>query len=170
MSITTITKDEINYNNVLHQLDALPHSGTVFMWSGNTAPTGALLCDGQSLNKNTYSELFYVIGYRYGGSGDNFNIPNFTNRYLFGQNSMQNNNSALTGNWEIQDFSHTHKVDISDLSRSVSDGAGVETSGEKTGKTYNSGATTSFTVSVNTPDLKIAYKPYYTLCNYIIYY
>jgi microcystin-dependent protein len=37
---------------------------------------GWLKCDGRSLNKNTYSNLFAVIGYSFGGSGDNFNLPN----------------------------------------------------------------------------------------------
>ena len=35
-----------------------------------------MYCDGRSLNRYTYSELFSKIGYHYGGSGDWFNLPN----------------------------------------------------------------------------------------------
>lgn len=38
-------------------------------------PRRALYCDGSTLNRYTYSELFAVIGYNHGGSGDSFQIP-----------------------------------------------------------------------------------------------
>lgn len=37
---------------------------------------GWLLCDGRSLVVNDYLFLFNVIGYSFGGSGANFNLPN----------------------------------------------------------------------------------------------
>ena len=37
------------------------------------------LCNGQSLSTTAYPELFALIGYNYGGSGESFNIPNFNN-------------------------------------------------------------------------------------------
>lgn len=37
---------------------------------------GWLRCDGRSLSKTEYGILFNVIGYTFGGSGDNFNLPN----------------------------------------------------------------------------------------------
>ena len=43
----------------------------------NTIPDGFMVCDGRSLKKSEYPELFAVIGYTYGGSGENFNIPVF---------------------------------------------------------------------------------------------
>ena len=43
----------------------------------NTVPDGFMVCDGRSLTKTDYPELFAVIGYTYGGSGENFNIPVF---------------------------------------------------------------------------------------------
>jgi microcystin-dependent protein len=43
---------------------------------------GWLKCDGRSLNINTYSKLFAVIGYSFGGSGDNFNLPSPAGRVL----------------------------------------------------------------------------------------
>ncbi len=45
--------------------------------SQKTIPAGFLLADGRSIKKSEYTELFDVIGYTYGGSGQNFNLPNF---------------------------------------------------------------------------------------------
>jgi hypothetical protein len=52
------------------------------MWGGTNAniPSGWALCNGASLSTTTYSTLFGVIGYRYGGSGANFTLPDFTSR------------------------------------------------------------------------------------------
>lgn len=36
---------------------------------------GWLLCDGRALSVATYNLLFQIIGYSFGGSGDNFNLP-----------------------------------------------------------------------------------------------
>jgi microcystin-dependent protein len=36
------------------------------------------ICNGSSKNIITDSKLFTVIGYTYGGSGANFNLPNLT--------------------------------------------------------------------------------------------
>lgn len=41
-------------------------------------------CDGRTMNKNTNPELFAKIGYTYGGSGDNFNLPNFNDIFARG--------------------------------------------------------------------------------------
>lgn len=51
--------------------------GTVEMFAGATTPMGYLFCKGQSLSTTSYAALFAVIGYRYGGSGNNFNLPDF---------------------------------------------------------------------------------------------
>lgn len=52
--------------------------GSYLLWSSQSVtPAGFLTCDGRSLKKSEYAELFAVIGYTYGGSGENFNIPDF---------------------------------------------------------------------------------------------
>jgi microcystin-dependent protein len=58
--------------------------GAVTMFVGTTAPTNWLLCQGQSLSTTTYAGLFAVIGYAFGGSGANFNLPDLLNRYPIG--------------------------------------------------------------------------------------
>ena len=61
--------------------------------SSSNAPIGWLLCNGQSVSTSAYSELSTVIGYTYGGSGSNFNVPNFINKTIYG---VQNSPSTAT--------------------------------------------------------------------------
>ena len=60
-------------------------TGTVMMYASNSIPTTQtisgindfLLCDGSSFSTSTYSVLFGIIGTTFGGSGGNFNVPDF---------------------------------------------------------------------------------------------
>lgn len=60
---------------------SVPVGGSI-TWYGpeNTIPSDWMREDGRSLNKREYPDLFNVIGYTYGGSGDNFNIPDSRGR------------------------------------------------------------------------------------------
>lgn len=40
------------------------------------APKDWMLCNGASLVATQFQALFSLIGYQYGGSGTNFNLPN----------------------------------------------------------------------------------------------
>jgi microcystin-dependent protein len=60
-------------------------SGVISQFAGSTAPTGYLLCQGQSISTTTYSNLFAAIGYTYGGSGSSFIVPNLQNRIPVGK-------------------------------------------------------------------------------------
>ena len=51
-------------------------------YSLRTEKTGWLLCDGASYSTTDYPELFAVIGYTFGGSEDNFNVPNYKGKFL----------------------------------------------------------------------------------------
>jgi microcystin-dependent protein len=55
---------------------ANPFVGEIRIFAGSFAPEGWYFCTGQSLNTTQYATLFAVIGYQYGGSGQNFNLPN----------------------------------------------------------------------------------------------
>lgn len=63
--------------------------GIISMYSGTTAPTGWLICDGSAISRTTYATLFGVIGTTY-GSGDGsttFNLPNLKGKVPVGLNS-----------------------------------------------------------------------------------
>lgn len=63
-------------------------TGMLMPYAGATAPTGWLLCYGQSLDKDVEADLFAVIGYTYGGSGQNFNVPDLRGRVVAGKDDM----------------------------------------------------------------------------------
>ena len=50
-------------------------AGIILPFGGPAAPTGSLLCDGASYDTTLQNRLFTAIGYRYGGAGSNFNVP-----------------------------------------------------------------------------------------------
>lgn len=58
--------------------------GMIFPFGGAVAPEGYLLCDGTSYLAADYPELFAQIGYYFGGSGANFNVPDLINRVAVG--------------------------------------------------------------------------------------
>ena len=60
--------------------------GEIYMFGGSTPPAGFLLCDGSSISRATYSDLFDVIGVSYGhGDGSTtFNIPELQGRVIIG--------------------------------------------------------------------------------------
>jgi microcystin-dependent protein len=58
--------------------------GSGALWFTATPPTNWLICDGSSLDTTTYAKLFAVIGYGYGGSGANFNLPPLLNAFPLG--------------------------------------------------------------------------------------
>ncbi|WP_170000604.1 phage tail protein [Campylobacter sp. RM9328] len=81
--------------------------GSYLLWSSeSTTPAGFLVCDGRSLNKIEYPELFNVIGYTYGGSEESFNIPNFSDGKFF--RSVGGNANALGVVQEDELKSHSH--------------------------------------------------------------
>lgn len=62
--------------------------GMIVDFAGTTAPTGWLLCYGQSVTTASYPELFQIIGYTYGGAGANFTIPDYRGRVGAGKDNM----------------------------------------------------------------------------------
>lgn len=65
-------------------------TGSVFAWLIDAAPTGYLLCYGQTVSRTTYSTLYALIGDTY-GAGDGtttFNLPDMRGRVLVGQDDM----------------------------------------------------------------------------------
>lgn len=59
-------------------------TGDIIIRPVSTVPTGYLECDGSSLDTTTYATLYAVLGYTYGGSGSNFNIPDYRGEFLRG--------------------------------------------------------------------------------------
>jgi microcystin-dependent protein len=170
---TLVEKDKITYNRKLIQQQKLPRIGSVVMWAGVSPPDGAKLCDGSQYNKATYPELFKVIGNMYGGTDPLFNVPDFRNVYLFGSSSPIQCSSTLYGSWAIQNFSHFHMLDVTNIRYISSEANTIEPPDSSTSNAYHFNGVADIGMTVKSyPDpavTKESYRPNYTLCNYIIY-
>ena len=72
--------------------------GEMRMYGGYTAPTGWLLCDGSSLYKNDYPDLYTAIGTTYGGNGNpNFNLPDLRGIFPRGAGNQTINSITYNG-------------------------------------------------------------------------
>jgi microcystin-dependent protein len=67
-------------------LGAVPIGG-IIPFAGSTAPNGWLICDGSSILKADYPELYSTLGNSYGSSSLNFNIPDLRQRIPLGYDS-----------------------------------------------------------------------------------
>lgn len=64
-------------------------TGEIKYFAFNTAPDGYLVCNGAEISRETYADLFSVIGTTF-GSGDGsttFNLPDLRDRYIIGANT-----------------------------------------------------------------------------------
>jgi len=95
--------------------------GGVIMWVGTTAniPTGYAVANGASLSTSTYASLFNIIGYRYGGSGGSFLLPDFTGRVPEGITGAPTVPGTATTNAASAVDAHTHSVNSSFTAGSV---------------------------------------------------
>jgi hypothetical protein len=75
-------------NFVYNSAGIIPVGSIMPFISSANAPTGWLLCNGQSVLGTAYSELSAVIGTSFGGDGTSFNVPNLINKTLYGVNNL----------------------------------------------------------------------------------
>ncbi len=67
-------------------------AGTILAWGTDTVPDGYIECDGSSLSRTDYADLFAIIGTSYGFLNDGvFNVPDFRGEFLRGWSHGSNN-------------------------------------------------------------------------------
>lgn len=78
-ALEQLIKEWANQQIEISLLNAIP-TGSCFVWSASTPPSGFLICDGSVISRTTYSKLFTTIGVAFGaGDGSTtFNLPNCT--------------------------------------------------------------------------------------------
>jgi len=64
--------------------------GEIIISTTSNVPPHYLPCNGTLYSTTTYSRLFSLIGYNYGGSNGMFATPNFVSRFPIGANGFQN--------------------------------------------------------------------------------
>jgi microcystin-dependent protein len=96
--------------------DIVP-AGTIHLFAGETAPAGFLLCQGQTVSRNTFPRLFAAIGTNYGaGNGSTtFGIPDMQERVPVGRaasgtfSTLNNRGGAETHTLTVAEMAtHTH--------------------------------------------------------------
>jgi microcystin-dependent protein len=91
-------------------------SGAMAMWPTAAAPTGWLLCQGQSVLRTDYPALFTAIGVAYGSvDGTHFTLPDMRQRFPLGV-AAAGTGSTLAGTGGGID--HTHTVPAQDMNPS----------------------------------------------------
>ncbi len=105
--------------------------GEIRMFGFNFAPSGWMLCNGQTLAISQYAALFSLIGTSYGGNGTStFQLPNLQSRvpvhqgtgaglstYVIGETTGTENVTLLYNNMPV----HTHTVNAVTGSAGASD-------------------------------------------------
>lgn len=74
-------------NDNADSLDVVMPIGSIITYAGNTSPNNWLICDGSAISRNTYNDLFSVIGTTF-GSGDGsttFNLPDLQGKVVVGK-------------------------------------------------------------------------------------
>ena len=85
---SSITLMNIDSHLYVNGLNIIP-TGSIMCFSGANVPQGWLLCNGQSISRTEYYNLFNTIGIIYGqGNGSStFDLPNLQDRFPMGKGS-----------------------------------------------------------------------------------
>ena len=94
----------------------IPGIGTIMYFTADTEPANSywVECNGRSLGTTAWPQLFAAIGYRYGGSGGLFNIPDLRGEFIRGWDHGRGvDPGPIARNWvgqiQTDEFrSHTH--------------------------------------------------------------
>ena len=128
--------------------------GEIILFGGSDEPQDWLFCDGRAISRQTFEELFAVIGTTFGaGDGSTtFNIPDFKGRAPIGAGQGTGLTARTLGTQNIGAETHTLNADqmpshIHKFQRQQWYGADSEVPGTGTGSIYSwksgTGGTTS---------------------------
>jgi microcystin-dependent protein len=90
--------------------------GSIIALGGLTNDTNYLLCEGGSVPggiNGEYKDLFDVIGYTYGGSGNNFELPDYRGRVPVGTDSAGGFNAGSLGDYGGTSNTNTNNHSLS---------------------------------------------------------
>lgn len=174
-----ITGSAIQFSATNQQTSVYPAIGTILLWGGQvnitTLSSDYLICDGSPISKTEYSDLYSIIGNKYGESGDTFNLPNLRERIPIGANnttSVQYNSTYTGGVDKLVDahYPHDHTFRLRYQNnwnqRGAQDGGPLTTCISTT--PYFPSDDPNFITQNGSVPASLNYYPPYTLVNYII--
>lgn len=159
-------------------LSSDPHpSGFVHDWAGTIAsiPSGWLFCNGASLERAAYPDLFSAIGTIHGSvDSSHFNIPDYRDFFLAGakqddssvpktniSGSLTTTGGAATVTLDetmIPAHTHTYTGHNRDAAESPDNGGPIDVIGNAADPTWNTGSTGGGLAHNNLPPYKVIVK------------
>lgn len=99
------------YVDEVYGRGAMP-TGAIVAFGGTSAPLGFLLCQGQSLLRTDYADLFAAIGTTYGSvDGTHFTLPDLQQRFPLGKASSGTGSTLGSAGGAI-DHTHTQPTHV----------------------------------------------------------
>lgn len=126
-------------------------SGIILPYAGSSIPSGFLACDGSSLLRATYPNLFTAIGTTWGAAdGTHFSVPDTRGRTLIGDGTGAGLTARTLGTQNIGE--ETHALSIAELAAhthtiDLYNSAGAGTHAELAQGSFSNTETTSSTGS-----------------------
>jgi microcystin-dependent protein len=140
----TENSDAVSVTQLAAAIGASAPPGSMLLYGGSTAPSGYLLCDGSSVSRTSYSNLFAAIGVAF-GTGDGvttFNLPDLRGRAPIGSGTGVGLTPRVLGTHGGEE---THVLTIPELaSHTHTDTGHIHTDA---GHTHPPAVTTSFLVT-----------------------
>lgn len=123
-------------------IDSMP-LGSMIMYPVATPPSVKwLLCEGQSLSTTTYSDLFTLVGYSFGGSGASFNLPDMRGKFFAGYDATGSADYQTIGQGAGSDSVSLTKTQLPNHQHTIgtADGGSISNPGNhdhRGGETFN---------------------------------
>jgi len=121
----------INSENLNNNFEYSTPTGGIVEFAGSTAPNGWLLCNGDAISRETYSDLFSIIGTTFGeGDGSTtFNLPDMRGRVAVGKSSdaefdtLGETGGEKTHTLTVDEMpSHKHSINYASVAGGSGDG------------------------------------------------
>ncbi len=110
--------------------------GVILPFAGDIPPEGFLICNGTSISREQYPNLYKVIGTKYGCENkDFFNLPNLIDRFIQGASEKNKVGTYLSPSLpnikgRISSYMHySSNSALFQISRGIGDNKGNETPG-----------------------------------------